>query len=246
MNCSVHSSSGDPKKLIDLTSTSKINPPESEFPAVEGTPDVNDENDIPVKGTIPDLVNAFLKTAIRTEKSSSHSLSNIDRAEILAIATQITENILKYSSTELTSPKPGMPVSAVNVFSGSKPGGGSSFANGSEEPLVDAASGGLEEGEIEVENPDGALTIPRAPVQPVSTATTKLPVAPTVSFQAAKSGEEPSAPLSYSEATAGNSDGVLGTVDFSSGIPTVIFTKNECEQVSSYYRFALIGKFSYG
>ncbi|KAL6564968.1 hypothetical protein OROMI_016418 [Orobanche minor] len=47
-------------------------------------------------------------------------------------------------------------------------------------------------------------------------------------------------------ASASQPDAVLGTVDFSDTYPTVIFTADECEQVSSFYRFAIIGKFSYG
>ncbi|KAL6523070.1 hypothetical protein OROMI_031418 [Orobanche minor] len=237
---------------IDPTSTSKTTSPASGFPifpTVEGTPDtndkVNDEHTVPVEGINPDLVNAFLKTAIRTENSSSHSLSKLDRAEILAIATQITENIIKYSAKTVIS---GAPTSK------SGEGISRSVEKGSEEPLVVAASGRSDapsahsEGEIEVANPDGVLTNPIAPIPPVITDSSELSVVPTVSFrQADKMGVDPSAPvLSYSEATAGNSDGVLGSVDFSSGTPTVIFTKIECEQVSSYYRFALIGKFSYG
>ncbi|KAL6558452.1 hypothetical protein OROMI_018802 [Orobanche minor] len=235
---------------IDPTSTSKTTSPASGFPifpTVEGTPDtndkVNDEHTVPVEAINPDLVNAFFKTAIRTE--SSQSLSKLDRAEIMAIATQITENIIKYSAETFIS---GAPTSK------SGEGISRSVEKGSEEPLVDAASGGSDapsahsEGEIEVVNPDGVLTNPIEPIPPVITDTSELLVVPMVSFrQADKTGVDPSAPvLSYSEATAGNSDGVLGSVDFSSGTPTVIFTKIECEQVSSYYRFALIGKFSYG
>ncbi|KAL6582741.1 hypothetical protein OROMI_004819 [Orobanche minor] len=38
----------------------------------------------------------------------------------------------------------------------------------------------------------------------------------------------------------------FGSVDFSGGTPTAVFTREECEAVSDYYKFALIGKFTYG
>ncbi|KAL6551288.1 hypothetical protein OROMI_021776 [Orobanche minor] len=38
----------------------------------------------------------------------------------------------------------------------------------------------------------------------------------------------------------------FGSVDFSGGTPTAVFTKEECDAVSEYYKYALIGKFTYG
>ncbi|KAL6571233.1 hypothetical protein OROHE_002876 [Orobanche hederae] len=56
------------------------------------------------------------------------------------------------------------------------------------------------------------------------------------------------APKSYRDASSmeENEDVRFGTFDFSDLNPTVRFTKSECDTVSEYYKFALIGKFTYG
>ncbi|KAL6557037.1 hypothetical protein OROHE_006913 [Orobanche hederae] len=42
------------------------------------------------------------------------------------------------------------------------------------------------------------------------------------------------------------SDVPFSSIDFSGTTPTAIFSKEECETVADYYKFALIGKFTYG
>ncbi|KAL6566802.1 hypothetical protein OROMI_015206 [Orobanche minor] len=56
------------------------------------------------------------------------------------------------------------------------------------------------------------------------------------------------APKSYRDASSmeENEDVRFGMLDFSDLNPTVRFTKSECDTVSEYYKFALIGKFTYG
>ncbi|KAL6586363.1 hypothetical protein OROMI_001351 [Orobanche minor] len=56
------------------------------------------------------------------------------------------------------------------------------------------------------------------------------------------------APKSYRDASSmeENEDVRFGTLDFSDLNPTVRFTKSKCDTVSEYYKFALIGKFTYG
>ncbi|KAL6576944.1 hypothetical protein OROMI_011220 [Orobanche minor] len=56
------------------------------------------------------------------------------------------------------------------------------------------------------------------------------------------------APKSYRDASSmeENEDVRFGTLDFSYLNPTVGFTKSECDTVSEYYKFAHIGKFTYG
>ncbi|KAL6565178.1 hypothetical protein OROMI_016628 [Orobanche minor] len=52
---------------------------------------------------------------------------------------------------------------------------------------------------------------------------------------------------SYRDAFSREDDDTrLGTLDFSDLNPTAVFTKEECADVSEYYKFALIGKFTYG
>ncbi|KAL6557627.1 hypothetical protein OROMI_017977 [Orobanche minor] len=52
---------------------------------------------------------------------------------------------------------------------------------------------------------------------------------------------------SYRDAFSREDDDTrLGTLDFSDLNPTAVFTKEECVDVSEYYKFALIGKFTYG
>ncbi|KAL6580245.1 hypothetical protein OROMI_008269 [Orobanche minor] len=52
---------------------------------------------------------------------------------------------------------------------------------------------------------------------------------------------------SYRDAFSREDDDTrLGSLDFSDLNPTAVFTKEECADVSEYYKFALIGKFTYG
>ncbi|KAL6582209.1 hypothetical protein OROMI_006223 [Orobanche minor] len=226
--------SGDPKKWTGPIHT-----------AVEGSfifnPEVNADVAVPNEGSIPDLVNDILN------KTNISFPSGLDPDKIMEIASQITEKILKYSSAAVSKGK-----SVENVYSGLP-------TSGFSKPV-------LEEGEIdgaELSNPlvGGSETIP------VATAATSMgfsaeksagltsegdvppPVAQPV-VVGGNSGDPPPAAVlskSFLEATsAPQSDAVLGSVDFSTTFPTVIFTADECEQVSSFYRFAIIGKFSYG
>ncbi|KAL6536751.1 hypothetical protein OROMI_026332 [Orobanche minor] len=226
--------SGDPKKWTGPIHT-----------AVEGSfifnPEVNADVAVPNEGSIPDLVNDILN------KTNISFPSGLDPDKIMEIASQITEKILKYSSAAVSKGK-----SVENVYSGLP-------TSGFSKPV-------LEEGEIdgaELPNPlvGGSETIP------VATAATSMgfsaeksagltsegdvppPVAQPV-VVGGNSGDPPPAAVlskSFLEATsAPQSDAVLGSVDFSTTFPTVIFTADECEQVSSFYRFAIIGKFSYG
>ncbi|KAL6565557.1 hypothetical protein OROHE_004612 [Orobanche hederae] len=244
-------SSGDPKKSIDPTSKSKTTSPATGshiLPSVGRMPEtygkVNAALDVPFEGFIPNLLTAFLEKSIRSEKSISNPSSSLDREKILAIATQITENIIKYSSADLSNPNLGKTAPAENVISGdptSKSGEGVSSSDNlaPADPLVVAASGGfgvssantnLEEGEIDGAFPRGALLNPLAPIPPVISSV--FPVNPTVVCpQVGKTGiDPPPSVLSHSEATAGTSDGAMGNVDSSSGIPTVNFPKNAFEQ----------------
>ncbi|KAL6551326.1 hypothetical protein OROMI_021814 [Orobanche minor] len=226
--------SGDPKKWTGPIHT-----------AVEGSfifnPEVNADVAVPNEGSIPDLVNDILN------KTNISFPSGLDPDKIMEIASQITEKILKYSSAAVSKGK-----SVENVYSGLP-------TSGFSKPV-------LEEGEIdgaELSNPlvGGSETIP------VATAATSMgfsaeksagltsegdvppPVAQPV-VVGGNSGDPPPAAVlskSFLEATsAPQSDAVLGSVDFSTTFPTVIFTADECEQVLSFYRFAIIGKFSYG
>ncbi|KAL6572341.1 hypothetical protein OROMI_013299 [Orobanche minor] len=237
--------SGDPKKLTDPISM-----------AVEGSinPEVNAEFAVPNEGSIPDLVNDILKKTKISEKSFP---SGLDPEKIMEIATQITEKILKYSSGVVSKGK-----SVENVYSGVPTSGVGGFSNPA-----------LEEGEIAGAefSQGGSLSNPLvggSAAIPVSTTATSMGfsaeksagltsegdnVPPTVVqpvVVGGSSGDPPPATglsKSFLEATsAPQSDAVLGSVDFSATYPTVIFTADECELVSSCYRFAIIGKFSYG
>ncbi|KAL6558442.1 hypothetical protein OROMI_018792 [Orobanche minor] len=246
MNPPVSQPSGDPKKSTDPIST-----------AVEGSFVLNHEVNaafaVPNEGSIPDLVNEFLK---KTKISDKSFPSWLDPEKILE-ASQITEKIFKYSSAAVSKGK-----SVENVYSGVPTSG----VGGSSNPT-------LEEGEIagaEVSQ-GGALSNPLvggSAAIPVSSAAISMGfsaeksegltseganVPPTVVQPVVVGGSSgdpsPATGLSKSflEATsASQSDAVLGSVDFSATYPTVIFTAGECEQVSSFYRFSIIGKFSYG
>ncbi|KAL6586072.1 hypothetical protein OROMI_002716 [Orobanche minor] len=260
--------SGDPKSSPDPISTTIPTPPASAHPGVEGVSDPNPEVNavfaVQTEGSIPDLVNDILKNAIRSDNSFS---SGLDREKIMDIASQITENLLKYSSASFSGSFSSK--SVLHPFSGVP----SSGVRGSSNPA-------LEEGEIADAEASlfGALSNPRvdrstailvsATNNPGSfSAVTSAgpasegsdPVASVVppptgmaggERDSSGSGDPSQAPVSsksFLEATTGSqTDAVLGSVDFSTSVPTVIFTADECEQVSSFYRFAIIGKFSYG
>ncbi|KAL6517035.1 hypothetical protein OROHE_017995 [Orobanche hederae] len=327
------STSGDPKKKsIEPMSESKSTSPPSGshiLPPVcrdlESFVKVNDLA-VPLEGFLPDLITAFLEKSIRSEKSIPNPSLFLDREKILAIASQITENIIKYSSVDSSKPNPGKSASSENVVSGDIPfnsGEGVSSMDATADPLVVAASGGsdvpvgipdLEEGEIEGADPWHSFSDPVIPVNPtvvcpqsgklgltppkahvgaktgtfdgaLGNGSSSEPIAniPKISFEQGASAETSSAPgsspagsvvpplvaqpvvtdgskdpsggegpapfssKSFLDATSASSqDACLGSVDFSSANPTVIFTKDECEQVSTFYQFALIGKFSYG
>ncbi|KAL6528987.1 hypothetical protein OROMI_028873 [Orobanche minor] len=250
----VNCEDSEKENLQCKNNTGSMNPPPSGDPkkwtapihtAVEGSfifnPEVNADVAVPNEGSIPDLVNDILN------KTNISFPSGLDPDKIMEIASQITEKILKYSSAAVSKGK-----SVENVYSGLP-------TSGFSKPV-------LEEGEIdgaELSNPlvGGSETIS------VATAATSMgfsaeksagltsegdvppPVAQPV-VVGGNSGDPPPAAVlskSFLEATsAPQSDAVLGSVDFSTTFPTVIFTADECEQVSSFYRFAIIGKFSYG
>ncbi|KAL6565043.1 hypothetical protein OROMI_016493 [Orobanche minor] len=329
----VSPTSGDPrKKSIEPMSESKSTSPPSGshiLPPVgrdlESVVKVNDLA-VPLEGFLPVLITVCLVKSIRSEKSIPNPSLFLDREKILAIASQITENIIKYASVDSSKPNLGKSASSENVVAGnitSKLGEGVSSLDATVDPLVVAASGGsdvpagnpdLEEGEIEgavpwhgfmdpvtLVNPtvvypqsgnsgltppkahagandgtsDGALgngsssepidTIPKIIFEQGATAETSsapgsspaVSVVPPLVAQPVVAGgsKDPSggegpvpfASKSFLDATSASSqDACLGSIDFSSANPTVIFTKDECEQVSTFYQFALIGKFSYG
>ncbi|KAL6570158.1 hypothetical protein OROMI_014672 [Orobanche minor] len=247
MNPPVSQPSGDPKNSTDPIST-----------AVEGSfvlnHEVNAEFAVPNEGSIPDLVNEIMK---KTKISDKSFPSGLDPEKIMEIASQITEKILKYSSAAVSKGK-----SVENVCSGVPTSGVRGFSNPA-----------LEEGEIVgVEaSQGGALSNPLvggSSAIPVSAAANSMgfsadksaglaseganvppPVVQPIVVGGSSGDPSPATGLSKSflEATsASQSDAVLGSVDFSAAYPTVIFTADECEQVSSFYRFAIIGKFSYG
>ncbi|KAL6576886.1 hypothetical protein OROMI_011162 [Orobanche minor] len=279
---------------------------------------VNDLS-VPFKGFLPNLISAALEKSISSEKSSPNQSFFLDREKILAIASQITENIIKYTSVNSSNPNPGKSAPSENEVAGdvtSKSGEGVSSLDATADPLVVAASGvsdvppgnpDLEEGEIEGAAPWHGFSDPVASMNPtvvcplsgksgltspmanadgaLGNGSSSEPVAdiPKVSFEQGDSAEtfsapgssmagsvvpplvaqplvadgckdptggEGSAPFSAKSfldaASASSLDACLGSVDFSSANPTVIFSKDECDQVSSFYQFALIGKFSYG
>ncbi|KAL6517068.1 hypothetical protein OROHE_018028 [Orobanche hederae] len=329
----VSSTSGDPKKKsIEPMSESKSTSPPSGshiLPPVcrdlESFVKVNDLV-VPLEGFLPDLITAFLEKSIRSEKSIPNPSLFLDREKILAIASQFTENIIKYSSVDSSKPNPGKSASSENVVSGDitfNSGEGVSSMDATADPLVVAASGDsdvpagipdLEEGEIEGADPWHGFSDPVIPVNPMvvcpqsgksgltppkahvgantgtsngalGNGSSSEPIAniPKISFEQGASAETSSAPgsspagsvvpplvaqpvvadgskdpsggegpapfssKSFLDATSASSqDACLGSVDFSSANPTVIFTKDECKQVSTFYQFALIGKFSYG
>ncbi|KAL6570175.1 hypothetical protein OROMI_014689 [Orobanche minor] len=228
MNPPVSPSSGDPKKSTDPFSTT-----------VEGSfgpnPEVNAEFVVPTEGSIPDLVNVILKNTIRSDKSFP---SGIDPEKIMEIASQITEKLLKYSSAAFSRGK-----SVENVYSGvptSGVGDGGALSNphvdGSTAIPVSAAdkSRGFSAEKSAGPESEGA-NVPPPVVQPVVVGGSGDP------------SPAPGSSKSFLEATsASQPDACLGSVDFSATYPTVIFTADECEHVSSFYRFAIIGKFSYG
>ncbi|KAL6565082.1 hypothetical protein OROMI_016532 [Orobanche minor] len=118
---------------------------------------------------------------------------------IQVIAKQISENILKYSTSEgaihVSGDNPGIPATQI---------------------LITAAVNVASSGSGRLSHSD--------PVPPSSE------------------------PKSYKDAIAQElvDDVRFGSVDFSGTTPTAVFSKEECEVVADYYKFALIGKFTYG
>ncbi|KAL6558471.1 hypothetical protein OROMI_018821 [Orobanche minor] len=321
----VASSSGDPKEksIEPMVASKSTSPPTGShmLPQVgreiEPLVKVNDLG-VSFEGFLPDLITAFLQKSIRSGKSTTNPSLFLDPEKILAIASQITENILKYTSVDSSNPNPGNSVSLENVVDGditSKSGEGVFSVDATAVPLVVAASGGsdvpsnpdLEEGEIEGAVPWHGFSDPAIPVNPtmVCPETGKSGLTspkantvgdlgkgsssepfvniPKVSFEQGASAENSTGPGSspggsmappsvtqpvvadsckdpsggegsaaiplksfLDAASASARVDCLGSVDFSSANPTVIFSKEECDQVSSFYQFALIGKFSYG
>ncbi|KAL6582738.1 hypothetical protein OROMI_004816 [Orobanche minor] len=252
MNPPVSPSSGDPKKLTNLIST-----------AVERSfvpnHEVNADFAVPNEGSIPDLVNDILKNTIRSDKSFP---SGLDPEKIMEIASQITEKLLKYSSAAFSRGK-----SVENVYSGVPNSGVGDFSNPALEEGEIAGAESSQGGALSNPNVDGSTAIPVSAADksrgfsgeksagPGSEGANVPPpvVQPVVvggNRDISGSGDpspEPGSSKSFLEATsASQPDAVLGSVDFSATYPTIIFTADECEQVSSFYRFAIIGKFSYG
>ncbi|KAL6522268.1 hypothetical protein OROHE_016821 [Orobanche hederae] len=93
---------------------------------------------------------------------------------------------------------------------------------------------------------------------PVATPAVKGPQADLGSLQIVAPVPAPGIPKSFADAVSSRSaenpavvDGSdshspIGQTNFSRGIPTAIFSKEDGAQVSSFFKFALIGKFSYG
>ncbi|KAL6570178.1 hypothetical protein OROMI_014692 [Orobanche minor] len=273
MNPPVSPTSGDPKNSTDPISTSRTTSPalgSPILPAVEGGSDPNLEVNavfaVPTEGSIPDLVNDILKNTIRSDKSIP---SGLDREKIMEIASQITEKLLKYSSAGLS--RSFMGKSVENVFSGVPTSGVGGSSNSA---LEEGEIAGVEAslcGALSNPHVDGSMAIPVSAADnsgsfsadksvgpgsegsdPVASVVPPKVVQPDVvggNRDNSGSGDPSQAPgssKSFLEATTGSQpDACLGSVDFSSTYPTVIFTADKCEQVSSFYHFAIIGKFSY-
>ncbi|KAL6579788.1 hypothetical protein OROMI_007812 [Orobanche minor] len=84
---------------------------------------------------------------------------------------------------------------------------------------------------------DGGVVV--LPVPPV--------VKPVTPSDSSANGPDPEAP-SFAALVTKKNVGVerIGSTDFSGPLPTAVFTKEECENVSAVYKNALIGKFSFG
>ncbi|KAL6578987.1 hypothetical protein OROMI_009203 [Orobanche minor] len=128
--------------------------------------------------------------------------------------------------------------SAIGSFPGSGPGsaamGSTASAKDGDEDFANGLGGGSVEGSAP-NREEGAVSGSPRTLLLQKDPSSRLPQA---------SG----APKSYRDASSmeENKDVRFGTLDFLDLNPTVRFTKSECDTVSEYYKFALIGKFTYG
>ncbi|KAL6576889.1 hypothetical protein OROMI_011165 [Orobanche minor] len=239
--------SGDPKNSPDHISTTRPTPPASESPThlgVEGVsdpkPEVNAVFAVQTEGSIQDLATDILKTTIR-------------KSPQIFVGTFLGS----FSNQSVAHAFSGVPTSGVR---------GSSNPALEEGEIADAEAS--LSGVVSNPHVDGSTAVPvSAADNPASFSVVQSagpasegsdPVASVVppppdldggDRASSGSGDPSQAPVSsksFLEATTGSQpDAVLGSVDFSTSVPTVVFTADECEQVSSFYRFAIIGKFSY-
>ncbi|KAL6588046.1 hypothetical protein OROMI_001024 [Orobanche minor] len=124
--------------------------------------------------------------------------------------------------------------SAIGSFPGLGPGSAAMGSTASAKDGAEDSANGLGGGSVEGSAPnreEGAVSGSLLQKDPAS----RLP-------------HSLGAPKSYRDASSmeENEDVRFGTLDFSDLNPTVRFTKSKCDTVSEYYKFALIGKFTYG
>ncbi|KAL6557637.1 hypothetical protein OROMI_017987 [Orobanche minor] len=222
---------------------------------------LGDGKSISTEGDVatPDLVSAILNTtshpdpkakASSYEKTPTNPLATLDQEKIISIANHISANILKYSPVDLSSTLE----KTVNTGISGDPQ--SSRVGGDLNPPF-VAGGCPPENSV----PVNSVSISSGPSAPVgsgvdptlkggtaskgaaSVPTAQKSTTPCNDISAAAMGSKSFSAIIAGEPVSGKK---LGTVDLTTSNPTVIFTKDECDQVSSFYRYALIGKFSYG
>ncbi|KAL6564928.1 hypothetical protein OROMI_016378 [Orobanche minor] len=128
--------------------------------------------------------------------------------------------------------------SAIGSFPGSGPGSAAMGSTASAKDGAEDSANGLGVGSVEGSAPnrdEGAVSGSLRTLLLQKDPASQLP-------------HSSGAPKSYRDASSmeENEDVHFGTLDFSDLNPTVRFKKSKCDTVSEYYKFALIGKFTYG
>ncbi|KAL6550378.1 hypothetical protein OROMI_020866 [Orobanche minor] len=233
------------KSPLTGNSSQIFSPAEGATTGTEGRVNANllgDGKSISDEGGVstPDLVTAIPNTSSQLDpkaqasKSSTNPSADLAQETIISLANQISANILKYSPVDLSSNPDKAVISGSDV-------------SGAPQPLV--YGGGPPENSAPV-IPSFNSSAPSDPVgvgaDPILKDGSSSSAKGATSVHTMMAGNDLSAAAlgakSFSAIIAGVpvSEKKLGTVDLTTSNPTVIFTKDECDQVSSFYRFAII------
>ncbi|KAL6565039.1 hypothetical protein OROMI_016489 [Orobanche minor] len=211
------------KNISDSISSEKpknMNPENPNSGAVD--PDLASTSSVPTKPIGDGKVTAIPNTSSQPDpkaqasKSSSNPSADLAQATITSLANQISANILKYSPVDQSGGGP--PENSAPVIPSFNSSAPSDSVGVGDDPLLKDGSSSSAKGATSTTMAGNDLSAATLGAKSFSAIIAGVPV----------------------------SEKKLGTVDLTTSNPTVIFTKDECDQVSSFYRFAIIGKFTYG